>query len=68
MMTQVRVIEKRAIELQSGDTCVGPSIDFTERGTVESVVAVDAGAQINWVGGTYTLRPEDYLIKVQVVF
>jgi hypothetical protein len=58
------VVSKRAIDLQPGDLCVGPSIDFTERGTVKSTTVVDRGVQINWEGGMYTIRPEDYLIDV----
>ena len=62
-MTEIH--NKRAIDLQPGDVCVGPSVDFTERGTVKSTVVVDRGVQINWVGGMYTIRPEDYTLEVQ---
>lgn len=56
---------KRAIDLQKGDVCVGPSVDFSERGVVKSTVIIDRGVQINWQGGTHTVRPEDYLLDVQ---
>lgn len=57
---------KKAINLQPGDVCVGPSVDFTERGEVQSTVVVDRGVQINWVGGTYTVRSENYELRVAI--
>jgi len=60
------IITKKAIELDEGDVCVGPSIDFTERGIVKNTTVVDRGVQINWEGGTHTIRPEDYEIEVKV--
>lgn len=57
---------RRAINLMPGDVCVGPSIDFTERGVVQSTVVVDKGVQVNWEGGTYTIRPEEYLFEIAV--
>lgn len=57
---------KRAIALEPGDVCVGPSIDFTERGIVESTVVIDRGVQINWKGGTHTIRGEDEEVRVVV--
>ena len=59
------IVNKRAIDLQPGDECVGPSVDFTEKGTVKSTTVVDRGVQINWVGGTWTIRPEDYNLEVK---
>jgi hypothetical protein len=59
------IIRKRAIDLDPGDVCVGPSMDFTERGTVKNTTVVDRGVQINWEGGTWTIRPEDYYLDVR---
>lgn len=56
---------KRAIEVQEGDVLCGPSVDFTERGKVKSTVVVDRGVQINYVGGTYITRPEQYELYVE---
>lgn len=54
---------KRAIDLEPGDVCVGPAL-FTECGIVESTVVVDRGVQVNWAGGTCTVRPEDHEFEV----
>lgn len=58
-------IKKKAIDLMPGDRCTGPSVDFTEKGVVKNTVVVDKGVQINWEGGTYTVRPENYELEVE---
>jgi len=64
-MTKTYAREKRAIDVRSGDVLCGPSVDFTERGTVENTVVVDKGVQINYVGGMHIVRPEDYILYVE---
>lgn len=64
-MHDCMIEHKRAIDLQPGDICIGPSIDFTERGTVKSTIVIDSGVQINWQGGTLTVRPENYILYVR---
>lgn len=50
---------KRAIDLVAGDVCRGPRI-FADQGTVQSTVVIDYGVQVNWVGGSMSVRSEDY--------
>ena len=59
------LVGKKAIDLQPGDVCRGPGL-FVEQGTVANTVVVDAGVQVNWVGGTHTVRPEDFEFAVGV--
>lgn len=61
----MRTVYREAINLQPGDVCVGPSVDFSEHGVVKNTIVVDRGVQINWEGGTYTVRPEKYVLCVQ---
>jgi hypothetical protein len=60
-------MEKTAIELTDGDmirrleSC--PAINLY-RGTVKNIVVVDRGVQINYVGGTYVIVPENEIVEV----
>lgn len=56
---------KKAIDLMPGDRCTGPSVDFTDEGVVKNTIVVDEGVQINWEGGTYTVRSKDYELEVE---
>lgn len=57
-------ITKRAIELQPGDRCIGPGI-FVLTGTVKSTGVSGPFVQINWEGGTHTVRPKDSPVIVR---
>lgn len=56
---------KKAVLLQHGDVCVGPAIGV-DHGTVQSTTACDGDRiQINWIGGSYSIVPEDYQLWVE---
>lgn len=62
-MVHTRQVQAR--DLRPGDRCVGPAF-FTEQGTVKETIVNHQHVQVNWIGGTHTVRNDTYGFNVLV--
>lgn len=58
-------IQVQARDLKTGDRCIGPAF-FTEQGTVKDTLVNHHHVQVNWLGGTRTIRNDTYCFNVLV--